>query len=265
MKFHDTKVITGSLLLLLALACAPMSPAAGERPNILIILMDDFGTGQFQPIARQLELADIDPGLLAYTDALSEAYDKQAALDAARQAMPFMSTLAGQGVLFSRAFSANSLCAPSRQAILTGTNPIRRGGYRNIDVEASGLEGQSLAPHLQDAGYRTGYIGKWHVGEWDPGLLAEIEASGGSAEDAVAGGTPARTCSVMPKRGARSHPAPGPWSRGITSSGSSARWMPASTGQIRKGAPPLFRCTISRTTRLSRSIWPDGSRSASSK
>lgn len=188
MKFHDNRIVRSSFALLLILACASMSVAAGEKPNILIILMDDFGTGQFQPIARQLELEDIDPGLLAYTDSLNEPYDKQAALDAARQAMPFMSDLAGQGVLFSRAFSANSLCAPSRQAILTGSNPIRRGGYRNIDVEASGLQGRSLAPRLQEAGYRTGFIGKWHMGEWDASLLAAIEAKGGSAEDAVVAG-----------------------------------------------------------------------------
>lgn len=161
---------------------------AAERPHVLVIVLDDFGTGQFAPMARQLELDQIDPGLLAYTDELDEPYDRQAALAAARHAMPFMDTLAGHGVLFSRAFAANSLCAPSRQAILTGSNPLRWGAYRNIDVEACGLQERSLAGRFRDVGYRTAFIGKWHVGPWDTNLLAEVEARGGTYADALDAG-----------------------------------------------------------------------------
>ena len=160
-----------------------------ERPNILLIVLDDFGAGQFAPVARQLELSQVDPGLLAYTDTLDEPYDKRAALEASRNAMPFMEKLSEQAMVFSRAFAASSLCAPSRQGILTGTSPTRWGAYRNIDINVCGLPaGRSLVDRFRALDYRTGFVGKWHVGSRDHALRDTILEQGGTDEDVMDSG-----------------------------------------------------------------------------
>lgn len=156
-----------------------------KRPNILVILLDDFGIGQFAPVAQQLELDHLDPGFLAYTEALGdEAYDKQAALEAARNAMPYTTELSEQAVVFSRAFATSSLCAPSRQGLLTGCNQTRWGAYRNIDINVCGLPtGSCLADRFRSLGYRTGLVGKWHAGSRDHAMRDRILAEGGTEED----------------------------------------------------------------------------------
>jgi uncharacterized sulfatase len=160
----------------------PKPPA--PRPNILVVMLDDFGTGHFAPVARQLELAEVDPDFRAYTEQLDEPYDQQAALEASRRAMPFMETLTEHGVVFTRAFSASSLCAPARQGVLTGTNPTRWGAYRNIDINVCGLpKGRSLALRFQDLDYKTGFVGKWHVGSKNGELKKKNEEAGGSEAD----------------------------------------------------------------------------------
>ena len=163
--------------------------AAELKPNVLVVVLDDFGMGQFAPIAKQLELTDVDPAFKAYTEQLDEPYDPQVALEASRRAMPFMETLAEQGVVFSRAFAASSLCAPSRQAILTGSSPTRWGAYRNIDINVCGLpKGRSLVDRFQALGYRTGFVGKWHVGARDHAISQNILQQGGTDQDVTDAG-----------------------------------------------------------------------------
>lgn len=162
---------------------------AADKPNILVVLLDDFGTGHFPPVARQLNVQDVDPAFKSYTAHLEETYDPQVALDAARKAMPFMDTLAKQSAVFTRAFAASNLCAPSRQSILTATNPTRWGAYRNIDINVCGLpKGRCLAERYQELGYQTGFVGKWHVGGKDAELKKKIMADGGSNADVIRAG-----------------------------------------------------------------------------
>ncbi|MEO0793617.1 MAG: sulfatase-like hydrolase/transferase [Verrucomicrobiota bacterium] len=164
--------------------------AEGEPPNVILIVLDDFGSGQFAPLALDIVLEDVDPGLVAYSQALGDdSYDAEAALNAAQNAMPFMDTLVSESALFTNAYAASSLCAPSRQAILTGTSPTRWGAYRNIDINVCGFpENRSLPAILQHDGYSTGFVGKWHVGSKDQSIRKRILANGGTEKDAIEAG-----------------------------------------------------------------------------
>jgi uncharacterized sulfatase len=182
-------------LLLLAVCSIVLSLQAEAKPNILVVMLDDFGTGHFAPVAKQLELDEVDPDFKAYSEQLDEPYDQQAALEASRRAMPFMETLAEKGVVFTRAFSASSLCAPARQGVLTGTSPTRWGAYRNIDINVCGLpEGRCLVDRFQKQGYQTGFVGKWHVGSKDDVLKKKVEAAGGSEQDLIDAGYRGSVC-----------------------------------------------------------------------
>lgn len=179
-----------------AAAClAALSAQSSEKPNVLVILLDDFGTGQFAPMIKELEIDDVDPAFKEYTAHLGETYDPEIALSAARRAMPYMDSLAEQGVLFTHAFSASNLCAPARQGVLTGTSPTRWGAYRNIDINVCGLpKGRCLVDRFRQQGYKTGFVGKWHVGAKDSVLKQKIDAQGGTDEDLVKAGYPGSVC-----------------------------------------------------------------------
>ena len=154
-------------------------------PNIVLVVLDDLGIGQLAPYAKHLGLEALDPSLVRYALSHEHPYHPGKALDAARMAMPFINKLAEESVVFHQAYAASNLCAPSRQAILTGSNPTRWGAYRNIDINICGLpQGASLVSDLQAAGYRTGLVGKWHVGSRDHALRDEVLAKG-EGEDAV--------------------------------------------------------------------------------
>ncbi len=76
---------------------------------------------------------------------------------------PRLDSLAEQGVLFEQAVVPTALCCPSRASLLTGQYPHRTGVYNNWP-EAGALDDQRLFPEdLQDAGYATAYVGKWHL------------------------------------------------------------------------------------------------------
>ncbi len=75
---------------------------------------------------------------------------------------PALDALARGGVLFERAFVTCSLCSPSRASILSGQYAHRHGV---LDNNTRMPEHTPLFPmELQRAGYRTGFVGKWHMG-----------------------------------------------------------------------------------------------------
>ena len=76
---------------------------------------------------------------------------------------PNMDRLAQEGVRFRNAFVVNSLCSPSRASFLTGTYGYRNGIVNNHTEFP--LDSVTYATLLHQAGYTTGYIGKWHMGK----------------------------------------------------------------------------------------------------
>jgi len=159
MAFVSRRAFTGGLS---AAACAFALP---KRPNILVVVLDDFGIGQCSPYAESMTAADLDPAYADFLKRRKAGYEPELALDFSRRAMPVVSALAKQGARFTNAFSPSNLCAPARCGVLTGQMQNRFGIYQNSDVEATGLPpGVVLARHLQKAGYATGFIGKWHAG-----------------------------------------------------------------------------------------------------
>lgn len=179
---------------LAALACGmmvPMAFSAGKqtdvRPNILFILADDLGVGQFAPLASALNEENFDPKFADYVRRLPAdvSYSGADALQAVRQSMPTLSRLAEGGVVFTRAYSSSSLCNPSRVGIATAMHPNRFGIYQNWDV--TGDDGTTkieqpfpperiLMPAFQKAGYATGHIGKWHLSGLDEELLNGVQS-----------------------------------------------------------------------------------------
>jgi len=92
--------------------------------------------------------------------------DQQRAQDAgfmgnAQVMTPNLDRLAEEGVVFTHAVSTCPVCTPYRAALLTGKYPLSNGMVLN-DVRLPITE-RTIAHCLRDAGYRTGYVGKWHL------------------------------------------------------------------------------------------------------
>lgn len=84
---------------------------------------------------------------------------------------PNLDRLAAEGASFSRAYTPIPLCCPARQSLLHGTRPESFESFWNADL----IPNRELEPsaytwprELQRQGYRTGYVGKWHVNRDHP-------------------------------------------------------------------------------------------------
>ena len=115
-------------------------------PNILLILIDDLGWTD----------------LACYGSAF---YDT-----------PNLDRLAGEGLLFTDAYSSCPVCSPTRASIMSGKYPARVGVTQYIPGHAVGrlqdvpyfhglpISEYSIATALKDGGYQTWHVGKWHLG-----------------------------------------------------------------------------------------------------
>ncbi len=89
---------------------------------------------------------------------------------------PRIDRLCAQGVKFTNAYSAGTVCSPTRASIITGRYPARTG-CTNFGGSISGDE-FTVGQALSESGYATFFVGKWHIGGTTP--LAEGFAQGGS-------------------------------------------------------------------------------------
>lgn len=111
---------------------------AQTKPNVIIIYTDDQGS--------------IDLGSYGASDIYTPNIDK----------------LAKEGTRFTQAYVAAPVCAPSRAALLTGKYPQNAGVISNTS-HVPGSHGMpkeqyTIAELFKDQGYKTGHIGKWHLG-----------------------------------------------------------------------------------------------------
>ncbi|MFW5803449.1 MAG: sulfatase-like hydrolase/transferase [Verrucomicrobiota bacterium] len=83
---------------------------------------------------------------------------------------PNLDRLAAAGTRFETAYTTCTLCSPARASVMTGAWPHRHGVTANINNLTAACHGLIDSPdllprRLQAQGYRTGYTGKWHLGE----------------------------------------------------------------------------------------------------
>jgi len=99
--------------------------------------------------------------LFIWTD--QQRADTMAAYGNSRFHVPAMNRLASESIVLDRCYVTQPVCTPSRSSIMTGLWPHTNGCVRN-NIRLS-TEAKTLPEILQDAHYRTGYFGKWHLGD----------------------------------------------------------------------------------------------------
>ncbi len=125
-------------LMIVALTLCVTTTASAARPNIIVVITDDQGYGDFSchgnPILKT----------------------------------PHLDALSAESVRFTD-FHVSPTCSPTRSALMTGRHEFKNGVTHTIhERERLTLKATTLAQVLQSAGYHTGIFGKWHLGDEDP-------------------------------------------------------------------------------------------------
>jgi arylsulfatase A-like enzyme len=148
MRFRSSLLAVITLFMLVSASIRSSAAPAPRPPNIIFFLIDDWG----------------------WTDAAcygSKLYET-----------PNIDRLASQGMKFTQAYAACTVCSPTRAAVMTGKYPARLhitdwiAGHRRPFGKLKipdwtmqlPLEEKTIADELKTRGYRTGSFGKWHLG-----------------------------------------------------------------------------------------------------
>jgi arylsulfatase len=121
----------------------PVKSQTTQKPNVLVILMDDMGYG--------------DPECYAGT----------------RYHTPNINRMAAADMRFTNFYAAQATCTASRAALLTGCYPNRigiSGAFYPWTSIALNPKEETIASLLKKSGYHTGMVGKWHLGAKAPYL-----------------------------------------------------------------------------------------------
>lgn len=135
----DPMHIKNTIVIILLLASSLATWATQDRPNIIYILADDLGYGDVQ---------SLNP-------------------ERGKIATPYMDRLRSEGMAFTDCHSNSSVCTPTRYGILTGRYAWRKkakGVLSGMSAPMIAQKRLTVAELLQQNGYTTAAIGKWHLG-----------------------------------------------------------------------------------------------------
>lgn len=136
---RKTTLRTSAAALVCVAMCAPLSALAQtqvEKPNIVFILVDNVGYGDFSVYGGTT-------------------------------ATPRIDELAAEGIRFTN-YNVEVQCTPFRSAIMTGRHPVRSGMF-SVLPPPGGQDGMvpweyTIGELMSEAGYATALYGKWHLG-----------------------------------------------------------------------------------------------------
>jgi arylsulfatase A-like enzyme len=136
-----------------------LTAVADDRPNIVVVLVDDMGFSDIGPYGGEIPTPNLD-------------------------------RLAARGVRFTQAYNA-ARCSPTRASLLTGLYPHQAGmGWLDnwVEPNSKGIRGRllpravTIAEVLRAAGYFTAMTGKWHLGQqhgctpWNRGFQRSLNS-----------------------------------------------------------------------------------------
>lgn len=129
---------------------------AADRPNVLLIITDEHN---FRTLGCYRDLM---------TDEQAEMWGPGTVVET-----PHIDRIASEGLICTRAYATAPVCSPCRAAMITGRYPHNTGVPTNNEKLR---DIPTLATILAERGYRTGFLGKWHLGgDSKPGWAPEID------------------------------------------------------------------------------------------